>query len=177
MASIIISKLFFNGTGLEILMTKDEMIQLANGGFEQRLQEGETIKEITDNCLWILKTLEQELFDANCEELTIQIAMKIWGKDGMNKYMNWHYSIIILLKTGLLQDDDLNGWMTIEIPDLGKKNDLYKTVRLNKIFTTCENCRIQGTFKKCSGCKKVHYCDGACQKTHWKIHKPTCGMN
>ena len=38
----------------------------------------------------------------------------------------------------------------------------------------CANCNMVGNFKKCSGCKKVHYCSAECQKTHWKTHKPEC---
>ncbi|KAH6905836.1 hypothetical protein BKA70DRAFT_1107218 [Coprinopsis sp. MPI-PUGE-AT-0042] len=28
--------------------------------------------------------------------------------------------------------------------------------------------------KKCSGCEKARYCDGSCQKAHWKEHKRQC---
>ncbi|KAK9804791.1 hypothetical protein WJX72_005639 [[Myrmecia] bisecta] len=28
--------------------------------------------------------------------------------------------------------------------------------------------------RKCSGCKKAHYCRAACQKAAWKVHKPVC---
>ncbi|KAJ1486246.1 hypothetical protein T484DRAFT_1790382 [Baffinella frigidus] len=28
--------------------------------------------------------------------------------------------------------------------------------------------------KQCSTCKRVVYCGAACQKQHWKTHKPDC---
>lgn len=38
----------------------------------------------------------------------------------------------------------------------------------------CANgCRNEGTLK-CSGCGSIVYCSKACQKSHWKTHKPTC---
>ena len=44
---------------------------------------------------------------------------------------------------------------------------------------TCAHCGevepMMGDFKRCSRCKKIHYCSSACQKAHWKTHKPTCG--
>lgn len=41
----------------------------------------------------------------------------------------------------------------------------------------CENCgklREQTKLFKCGGCKMSSYCSAACQKAHWKIHKPKC---
>jgi hypothetical protein len=40
----------------------------------------------------------------------------------------------------------------------------------------CAGCRVNGMeFKKCSGCKRVHYCSEACQRAHWKIkHRHEC---
>ncbi|GIZ42629.1 hypothetical protein CKM354_000588900 [Cercospora kikuchii] len=50
----------------------------------------------------------------------------------------------------------------------------------------CEGCGVersgdgeeehsdQPTFQKCGRCKKVLYCDKACQSSDWKAHKPFC---
>ncbi|EFC37596.1 predicted protein [Naegleria gruberi] len=42
----------------------------------------------------------------------------------------------------------------------------------------CANCNKTGTksapLKRCSGCQKVFYCSGNCQKTHWSSHKTAC---
>lgn len=50
-----------------------------------------------------------------------------------------------------------------------------KTMARDK-FRTCDNCHIGITerIRVCSGCKKVAYCNSACQKTHWKTHKKVC---
>ena len=50
-----------------------------------------------------------------------------------------------------------------------------KTTARDK-FRNCENCQIGITdrIRVCSGCKKVAYCNAACQKTHWKTHKKVC---
>jgi hypothetical protein len=43
---------------------------------------------------------------------------------------------------------------------------------------TCAACNATATpespLKSCSACKKVSYCNQACQKAHWKTHKPVC---
>ena len=33
---------------------------------------------------------------------------------------------------------------------------------------------VMENFKKCSGCRKTYYCSSACQKAHWRTHKPVC---
>lgn len=42
----------------------------------------------------------------------------------------------------------------------------------------CETCNAAPTAEKplsqCGGCKRVAYCNRACQKAHWKTHKPAC---
>lgn len=40
----------------------------------------------------------------------------------------------------------------------------------------CDNCsNTKGPFKKCARCGKARYCNHACQKADWKVHKKTCG--
>jgi hypothetical protein len=43
----------------------------------------------------------------------------------------------------------------------------------------CANCSrrplaSEPAFKRCSACIAVHYCSVACQRAHWKAHKPHC---
>jgi hypothetical protein len=33
---------------------------------------------------------------------------------------------------------------------------------------------LKGQFQKCSACKTALYCSVACQRKHWKVHKPEC---
>ena len=40
----------------------------------------------------------------------------------------------------------------------------------------CAACSASRTkLMKCSRCNRVKYCDDACQRAHWPIHKKTCG--
>jgi hypothetical protein len=36
---------------------------------------------------------------------------------------------------------------------------------------------IKGQFQKCAACKTALYCSVACQRKHWKVHKPECQNN
>ena len=39
----------------------------------------------------------------------------------------------------------------------------------------CDCCgKVSSSFKKCSSCRGVKYCDEKCQRAHWKIHKSVC---
>lgn len=44
--------------------------------------------------------------------------------------------------------------------------------------TSCANCNTANTqshpLKLCGACKTVGYCDRACQKANWKVHKSAC---
>lgn len=38
----------------------------------------------------------------------------------------------------------------------------------------CDTCGEPGAEKKCSGCQEAQYCDQACQRFHWFVHKKHC---
>jgi len=41
----------------------------------------------------------------------------------------------------------------------------------------CSFCGLQGVaLFKCASCRAAQYCGKACQKTHWRVHKPSCSM-
>ena len=51
----------------------------------------------------------------------------------------------------------------------------------NQLLLICANCKREAnseadksTFKLCSGCHKVHYCNRDCQLTDWRNHKASC---
>jgi hypothetical protein len=33
-----------------------------------------------------------------------------------------------------------------------------------------------GRFQVCAGCGEARYCDGACQRAHWPVHRGECQM-
>jgi len=78
------------------------------------------------------------------------------------------------------------------VPDylqLGQCTDFMKESRENfaynieftkkfkgKYIRMCNNvsCGRKGLWKRCSGCKKIHYCSTNCQKADWDTHKVEC---
>ena len=45
---------------------------------------------------------------------------------------------------------------------------------------TCVQCRLQleeYEAQRCSRCKAAIYCGAACQRAHWKVHKPQCNSS
>lgn len=44
----------------------------------------------------------------------------------------------------------------------------------NKKLKDCSYCLKSDAKKRCGKCKQVYYCDGDCQKAHWRIHKDAC---
>lgn len=40
--------------------------------------------------------------------------------------------------------------------------------------TVCATCGEEAACKKCSKCKNIQYCDRACQRLHWFVHKKEC---
>ena len=61
--------------------------------------------------------------------------------------------------------------------ELGKtKQQGSKPVLWVDLFR-CFNCQTEGRsppLRKCTQCETAYYCSRACQRAHWKIHKPIC---
>lgn len=55
---------------------------------------------------------------------------------------------------------------------IARGNELLDTLAKSKGCTNCGKKDV--STKRCSGCKFVRYCTVACQKAHWKKHKPVC---
>jgi len=56
------------------------------------------------------------------------------------------------------------------------KHQLRKESKNEDTCTICAMCgkMIKSSNNKCSRCRKVHYCNRDCQKSHWKVHKNVC---
>jgi len=44
----------------------------------------------------------------------------------------------------------------------------------NCVHTHCVQCGEKDHLMVCSRCRTVSYCSSACQKNHWRLHKPNC---
>lgn len=53
-------------------------------------------------------------------------------------------------------------------------NGAFNGQRGFKDHENCDTCGQEGAKKKCSSCKSADYCDQACQKYHWFVHKKHC---
>ena len=169
-----ITKLFYNGTGLEVLLPRPDMERMAKEAVEEQLKTY-TLAEIKAGCLKDLKELEADLFAYSPDLMDAKIALKHWGAKSGDNYCRWCFGIITLLKLKVLKDDNENGWWELTLPtSMFQMMDNTRTVNPKKFFQTCECCGNKGTLKKCGSCKKVYYCGAECQKSHWKTHKSNC---
>ncbi|KAJ7512500.1 hypothetical protein B0H11DRAFT_1951488 [Mycena galericulata] len=79
-------------------------------------------------------------------------------------------------------EDDLATWLgDVHLEDGGELDELghphppatFSTSRVT--LFRCSWCgNPSAVLRKCAGCSKARYCDGACQKSHWKEHKRSC---
>jgi hypothetical protein len=162
--------LCFNGTSLECMMPREAMEKRANEGIKQLLTK-HSVAFLKVHMLKLLKEMEADLYERFPDGYDVQKVAKYWGKDALQNFLDWHYGIIFLLKTKVIQNDNENGCLEITAP---KSNTAFREISTRKLFQKCSNCQEWGNYKHCSGCKKVHYCSAECQKAHWKTHKPDC---
>ncbi|KAJ7098295.1 hypothetical protein C8R44DRAFT_811280 [Mycena epipterygia] len=69
-------------------------------------------------------------------------------------------------------EDDLAAWLG----DLHIEDEQPQTFNTSHVgLYRCSWCgNPSAVLRKCAGCSKTRYCDGACQKSHWKEHKRAC---
>ncbi|KAF8217753.1 hypothetical protein K438DRAFT_1656655 [Mycena galopus ATCC 62051] len=78
-------------------------------------------------------------------------------------------------------EDDLAAWLgDLHLED--EHNEHSKpTPTFNSSHLELYRCSWCGNpsavLRKCAGCSKARYCDGSCQKLHWKDHKKACSAN
>lgn len=165
-------KLFYNGSALDVLIDRSLMEAQAKESLELNLR-AYSLDEIKANYIKDLNELEEDL-NRHFEYIDAKIAMKHWGPKSAENYCRWCFGIINLLTLKVLKDDENNGWCELTLPtELFMMMDRTRFVK-SKLFQQCECCGHKGTLKKCSGCKKVYYCDATCQRSHWKTHKSNC---
>jgi hypothetical protein len=100
-------------------------------------------------------------------EITLRDVVRHWGDQFKQSITLWYLDVAALLILKVIKNDNDNGFLVIpeEIAD--------KLGRHRKLMNTCVVCAKQGSWKKCSTCKKDYYCGTECQKADWKRHKAT----
>ena len=67
--------------------------------------------------------------------------------------------------------------MQIWVPISQRFSDIGVSIRSShdqENMPDCYNCDKEGDLKRCAGCQHAYYCSKACQKRHWRKHKPNC---
>lgn len=165
---IINTFLLYKGTMVDCLMRKETAIKRAEERINDLLSKC-SLADLREDFLSELNDLEADLCKEFHDGHTMKDVCKFWGVNATKNLMNWVTGVILLLKTKVIENDDMNGWLIIATP-----NEPSQTIPRGKLFQQCAGCDKVAYFKKCSGCKKVHYCSRECQKAHWKTHKPHC---
>lgn len=164
---------FFNGTPLQMQFSQSECERMSMNILKERISCGETLVDISKFYLTRLTEIEEDMcLKANGKIMDLRKWAKHYEKQVFVELIrDWMCGVCILIKLKTINDDNDNGFVQMT-GDL----QVLPNARFVNVYDKCEMCGEKGRFKKCSGCKKVYYCNGACQKNHWKIHKPTCGM-
>jgi hypothetical protein len=168
-------ELFFNGTGLQAMHTQDELIEMSNKLITKLLKDL-PMKDAIDYCYREMELMEKEICDHVKDGMyDLKSISKMWGSKSATNYVFWMSYIIFLVKVKRIPNDNNNGWSIFTTSEQFLRDYAGgRTTSLASIWRPCTNCNTKGYHKKCSGCKKVHYCSAECQKTHWKTHKPEC---
>ncbi|KAJ6469483.1 hypothetical protein C8R45DRAFT_1017230 [Mycena sanguinolenta] len=75
-------------------------------------------------------------------------------------------------------EDDLAAWLE-DLHLEGERDDRPTITTFSNVeLYRCSWCgNPSAILRKCAGCSKARYCDGSCQKSHWKEHRRTCSAN
>lgn len=119
-----------------------------------------------------------------CQECVVKAC------DASNCYICGKSSSYTFSSKTAIQNKEITGKiMTFYFPgcskDCGSKNISESGKYLRKLFGevdvnyeqkhSCKSCdRVSNDLLHCTGCKLAWYCNTACQKADWKVHKPFC---
>jgi len=165
---------FFKGTPVQIPASPEKLKKNADDWLKAGFKDGRCLKEMGDDCLQIITGLEQRLVDTLGLDSfnTTRDYAKAWGDDYATSLAMWIICVCVLIKLKYIKDDNENGFQIIEMSK-EHKNALVKAgiCKKQRILNTCCVCAKKGAFKKCSKCKRDHYCGEECQKADWSRHK------
>ena len=55
-----------------------------------------------------------------------------------------------------------------------KVESALKAIKLGESLGSCHTCNMPGAMNECHGCGVAIYCNEACQRHHWPVHKREC---
>jgi len=130
-----------------------------------------TIENIKAHLMSWMDNVNAQLLASDGEEVTFKKMRNAWGKDAAKNEVMWCQNVWVLENKCGVPSSNTFGYM-----GFGVDNTSYEKMTISKTVFKCANCDHRyPSMKKCSACKKEHYCSSECQKTHWKIHKKVCG--
>ena len=157
---------YFKGTPVQMPFPM-EAVKLGCEAMVKLMTPEQSLRGMGEEMLEELTKMEQDLVGKIGLHTSFDMRTngKVWRDDYKSKIQTWCAYVYFLIKIKMLKNDDMNGFQTINMtnvpPSMCKK----------KWIDTCVVCAKQGIYKKCSGCKKDHYCGAECQKADWKRNK------
>lgn len=71
-----------------------------------------------------------------------------------------------------ISSDVTKGWKNIEAAVALSTNSAREGQDIDRF--NCADCKATGATRRCSRCKKEHYCSVQCQESSWSEHKVVC---
>jgi hypothetical protein len=160
---------FYNGTPIQMLIDVETVMEHARDMIKLGLKNGVDIKTQIQDYKTQLDSMEQDLASAFeiGKLVTLRDVTRHWGDQFKQHITIWYLDVAALLILKVIKDDDKNGFLVVP-EEIADRIGVHK-----KLMNSCVVCAKQGSWKKCSTCKKDYYCGEECQKADWKRHKTT----
>lgn len=181
MSNLIKVVCYYDGTGLDVLNEFQSVEEFQHWKVERcesyivnSLRNGKSISFIMTECQNALEMLHNEILCyVGNEEFTLKTLKKLWKEKFITKCGMWYMNVACLIKLGVLQNDEMNGWQILssEVVDFLKASGI--AIEASLCGHKCEVCKKE-TSNKCSRCRTIYYCGAECQRVDWKCHKTTC---
>ncbi|KAJ6572053.1 hypothetical protein B0H19DRAFT_1132370 [Mycena capillaripes] len=114
--------------------------------------------------------------------LTQQTVIKLFPEaaDEWGEFMTSNLKVGQAIPDAEKVEDDLAAWLGDEHVE-GERDAHSQLATFNNSDVELYRCSWCGNpsaiLRRCAGCSKTRYCDGSCQKSHWKEHKKACSSD